>query len=401
MTMNCYYCDRILASDAGYATSPAAFDLGSEAPRCPRHWRYVCGKCGNPAHFMATAYCPDSGRLFCSLCSREVREVTGEFWAWRYYFMYESPWTGKPCPGLDRLEVEGRHPAQAPETVDLVQAEDSQDTDLVRYPVESVNWRPTDEFSDDDVRANWNRNAEIWNAGYDDDGDRNRRYQSDEPMLELLGPVRGLDVLDVGCGNGYLCRKLARAGARPTGVELSDGFLAIAQERETQEKLGITYHHGSASRMGFLLPNQFDRAVSNYVLMDVLDFEAALGEVFRVLKPGGSFIVVISHPCFDSGPGWVKPAPDSPRREDRFAFKTDLYFQRGPYLGVWGGLNPVLSFHRPLRDYWQAFQQSGFRIDAFEEPSITERGRRELSPSRVAQALRIPYSCIFRLIKQG
>ncbi|MBI4219671.1 MAG: class I SAM-dependent methyltransferase [Chloroflexi bacterium] len=350
---------------------------------------------------MATAYCADSGKLFCSLCSQEIREVPGEFWAWRYYFAYGSPWTSKPCPGLDRLEFEGRHTAQSPETVAVVQAAASQEPYLVRYPIESGNWRPTDEFSDDDVRANWNRNAEIWNAGYDDDGDRNRRYRSDEPMLELLGPVRGLDVLDVGCGNGYLCRKLARADARPTGVELSDGFLSIARGREAREKQGITYHHGSASRMEFLASNRFDKAVSNYVLMDVLDFEAALSEVFRVLKPGGAFVAVISHPCFDSGAGWDTPAPDSPRLEDRFAFRTDLYFHRGPYLGAWGNLNPVLSFHRPLRDYWQAFQKEGFRVDAFEEPSITERGRKELSPSQVAQALRIPFSCIFRLIKPG
>ena len=40
-----------------------------------------------------------------------------------------------------------------------------------------------------------------------------------------------------------------------------------------------------------------------------------------------------------------------------------------------------------------------FVVAGFGEPSITERGRRELSPSRVTDALRIPYSCVFRLVK--
>lgn len=85
--------------------------------------------------------------------------------------------------------------------------------------------------------------------------------------------------------------------------------------------------------MGFLPDSHFHKAVSNYVLMDVRDFNGALRQVFRVLRAGGCFVVVISHPCFSCGPGgWVIPAPDSPRREDRFAFRVDGYFQRGPVL---------------------------------------------------------------------
>ena len=263
-----------------------------------------------------------------------------------------------------------------------------------------MSWRPNQEFTDTDVQASWNANAERWDALYDEDGDRTRRYQSDEPMLSLLGEVRSHRILDVGSGNGYLCRKLARAGAIITGVELSDVFLRIASDHEAQQRLGITYHHGSAADMDFREDSSFDKAVANYVLMDVLDYTGAIRHVFRVLRPGGCFVAVISHPCFASGPeGWVVPAPDSPRREDRYAYRVDSYFHRGPYLGQWGDLDPVLNFHRPLRDYWQAFCEAGFDVDGFEEPSITNRGRREFPVWRVEQSLRIPYSCIFRLRK--
>ena len=61
----------------------------------------------------------------------------------------------------------------------------------------------------------------------------------------------------------------------------------------------------------------------------------------------------------------------------------------------------MLSFHRSLRDYWKEFLEAGFVIDNFEEPSITEGGRRELAVWTVDQSLRIPYSCIFRLAKRG
>lgn len=390
--MNCFYCDKIAAVDPAYAIAAAAFDLGSEAPRCGRHWRYVCDQCGQPAHFMAVAFCPEQGKSFCARCATIRRVVEAPFWAWKYYFELQSPWSGQWLPTLDRLEFEGRLPADLPGR--------SEELWLARYPETPAQWRSAREYTDADVQANWNANAQRWDAGYDADGDRNRRYQSDEPMLALLGEVHGLRVLDAGSGNGYLCRKLARAGALMTGVELSDEFHRIACRQEAETPLGITYRHGSITTPELFAAGSFDKAVSNYVLMDVGDYVAAVRNVFRALRPGGILVAVISHPSFACGPGgWVTPAPDSPRREEGTAFRVDAYFHRGPYLGQWANFDPVLSFHRPLRDYWETFTGAGFTVDAFEEPSITERGRRELPPSRVEHVLRVPFSCIFRLRK--
>ena len=398
--MNCYYCDQIAANDPTYAVSPASHDLGSAAPRCPRHWRYTCGQCGATAHFMCVSYCEDEAQFFCSSCADGQEEVPEPFWAWKYYFRYRSPWSRKWVPAMDRLEYEGRHPLLCVDTRRAVRAAISKETYLARYPERPVQWSTDHAFTDAQVRANWNANAELLDARYDDDGDRNRRYQSDEPMLTFLGDVQGRAVLDAGSGNGYLSRKLARAGAAVTGVELSDQLLRIAEGREAKEKLGITYRCGPVSDMCFLPNAYFDKAVANYVLMDVRDYRTALKEVFRVLRPGGCFVAVSSHPCFASGPaGWVTPAPDSPRPEDRYAWQVDRYFHRGPFFGQWGGLKPVLSFHRTLGDYWRAFAEAGFVVDDFEEPSITDRGRREMPSSVVEQCLRVPWSCIFRLVK--
>ncbi|MDP6513364.1 MAG: class I SAM-dependent methyltransferase [SAR202 cluster bacterium] len=349
---------------------------------------------------MSTAFCPSGRNFFCSQCASDVQQEPGEFWAWQYHFNLRSPWSGQWVATLDRAEFDGEHPISIDGERAATRLAISKEEYIVRYPEKRTLWRPEHEVDDDDVRASWNTNAERWDSLYDDDGDRNRRYQSDEPMLALLGEVGALNVLDVGCGNGYLSRKLANPGAKMTGVEIASGMLDIATDRERREPLGITYHHGSASEMDFLGDSTFDKAVSNYVLMDIRDYTGALAHVFRVLKAGGHFVAVFSHPCFASGPaGWVVPAPDTPRREERFAYRVDTYFHRGPYYGVWGNLDPVLSFHRPLRDYWRAFEEAGFVVDGFDEPSIAERGMRELPPWGVQEALRIPFSCIFRLRK--
>ena len=54
--MDCYDCDKIKAIHPGYVPTSASHDLGSAAPRCSRHWRYHCGKCGATDHFMRIAY---------------------------------------------------------------------------------------------------------------------------------------------------------------------------------------------------------------------------------------------------------------------------------------------------------------------------------------------------------
>lgn len=396
--MNCYYCDQIQRADPGYRAKAARFDLGSGAPRCWLHWRYICGQCNQPSHFMAMAWDHVARRFFCRSCAAGVEEVAASFWGWDYHFRYQSPWTQQWFVSLDRLEFEGRHPLQR-QGDEALHPSISGEPHLVRYPAKWPQWRMDHVPDDDEIRSNWNANADRWDSGYDDDGDSNRRLRSDEPMLAMLGDVNGKQILDAGCGAGYLCRKLARKGAKVTGVELSDVFLAKAKQRESAEGLGIRYIEGSIASMSYLADATFDAAVSNYVLMDVRDYTQAIAEVYRLLRLGGVFVATISHPCF-TGRGWYAPAADSPRREDRQGFLVDRYFDRGPMMSVWGNFDPVIGFHRPLRDYWAAFTNAGFQVTGFEEPCITDRGRTELPPWRVKDAMRISYSCIFRLVKK-
>ena len=398
--LNCYYCTQIKSVMPDYRVRSAVFDLGSNAPRCSQHWRFICASCGRSAHFMASGYCSSTNKFFCSDCASDRKVVNEPFLAWRYYFLYLSPWTNEWCPSLDRLEFEGMHPLLDNATP-TVNSAISSEQHLVRYPLQQRRWHIENNLVDANVRDNWNANAVSWNASIGDEGDDNRRYLSDQVMLEMLGEVRELEVLDVGCGNGYLCRKLAKLGAYMTGIDLSESMIEIARRNESQELLRIKYIQHSATNMSTIDSASFDRVVSNYVLMDVLDHLAVLQEIHRVLRPGGGGVIVISHPCFFCGPAsWDFSAPDSPRYEDRIGYRVDKYFQRGPIMSdAWQGFNPVLSYHRTLSDYWQAFNQTGFRLDCFKEPSISELGREKLCSWNLDEVQRIPYSCAFQLTK--
>jgi SAM-dependent methyltransferase len=149
--------------------------------------------------------------------------------------------------------------------------------------------------------------------------------------------------------------------------------------------------------MPFLASESFDAVVANYVLIDVRDYETAIAEIARLLKPHGHFVFSVTHNTIDFA--WHVPALDSPRREDRTAWQDDGYFiRRAGYL-QWGNFKPILGFHRPLRDYIAACKHAGLELRDLEEPEISDEGRRELPAPLVREAQRLPVSYVLKCMK--
>src|SRR5215471_2798694 len=145
-----------------------------------------------------------------------------------------------------------------------------------------------------ETRKCWNLLAEDWRVQVGADGDSNRRLNSDPVLWEFAGDVRGLAVLDAGCGTGYLSRKLRDRGALVTGVDLAERMIEIARA----DHPGIDFRVDSCTELATCADGQFDLVVANYVLMDTPDLEATMRAFARVLKPGGAAVLVSSHPCF-------------------------------------------------------------------------------------------------------
>ncbi|MDH6114188.1 SAM-dependent methyltransferase [Kitasatospora sp. MAP12-15] len=393
----CFYCRAINTAQDDYPLRTAAFDLGSPAPRCHLHWRYTCALCRQARHFMATAYCPATRRFYCSTCAIGTETVEEPFAAWQYYFRYRSPWTGKAQPSLERLEFEHRHPVTGQAAVPAL-AISSKPFIPRTLPADQHRAEGLDDTA---IAALWDTNTKPWDAGFDADGDEHRKYVTDHALLAPLGDLAGAEVLDLGCGNGYLARKLAQAGADVTGVEISRRMLEAAMRHEQAQPLGITYLAASATDLNALADRSFDAIVCNHLLTSVPDLDAALSEAGRVLRDGGRMAVALSHPCFSCGPRhWHRPAPDSPRPEEAASYAVDDYFGAGPYLlTAWEGFAPIPYVHRPLSTYWHAFTTAGLTVTGFDEPRVNSRGHAELPAWRIRQVERIPYSCLFHLIR--
>jgi len=109
-------------------------------------------------------------------------------------------------------------------------------------------------------------------------------------LLELIGDPTGLDVLDVGCGDGMLMRSLARRGARMVGLDSDPRMLRAAAGRVDSLTGPMRFARARAQALPFA-DDSFDRVVAVAVLCFVSDADRAIHEMARVLRPAGRLVL--------------------------------------------------------------------------------------------------------------
>ncbi|MCC7105671.1 MAG: class I SAM-dependent methyltransferase [Chloroflexi bacterium] len=105
-----------------------------------------------------------------------------------------------------------------------------------------------------------------------------------------------LDVLDVGCGTGFLATLFARLGHRAVGIDAADEMLDLARTKASTEGLAVVFQRADAESLPF--PDQsFDLLVERHVIWTLPRPSVALGEWTRVLRPGGRLVLVEGDWC--------------------------------------------------------------------------------------------------------
>jgi ubiquinone/menaquinone biosynthesis C-methylase UbiE len=125
-------------------------------------------------------------------------------------------------------------------------------------------------------------------------GDLVARGQADV-LADMLGPVQGRRIIDVGTGTGRGAFLLAAAGARVTGIDASEQMLAIARERARETGADVNFQLGDAHQIEFG-DRAFDIAVSLRVLMHTPRWRQCIAELCRVASHG----VVLDYPSATS-----------------------------------------------------------------------------------------------------
>ncbi|KYK36328.1 MAG: hypothetical protein AYK19_00880 [Theionarchaea archaeon DG-70-1] len=257
------------------------------------------------------------------------------------------------------------------------------------------------------IQPQWDTAAKAWVDFVRTGKDYYRDELNNPAMFELLGDIRDKRILDVGCGEGYNTRIMAKKGAHVTGVDFSKEMIKYAIQ-EKKERLRIDYHILNACNLHIFSDNTFNIVTCFMALQDIEDHHNAVKEVSRVLKKGGRFIFVVPHPCFEKRVingtiigGWEYTDKGDKSPENALYYKVDKYFDIHKYTISWDMERlqhhfKTTTFHRTLTDYADALYNAGLTILRLKEPKPTEKG---LTKYCMKENLRVPQSIVIEAVK--
>lgn len=141
------------------------------------------------------------------------------------------------------------------------------------------------ESSIDDQEVN--KFAQHANDWWDKQGPLKTLHDINDTRLEFISQhinLKGLHVLDVGCGGGILCEAMAKAGAEVTGIDAESEAIGVAKGHATENQLSIEYYSTPIEEFE---SKQFDVITCMEMLEHVQNPELVLEHCKRLIKPNG------------------------------------------------------------------------------------------------------------------
>lgn len=166
-------------------------------------------------------------------------------------------------------------------------------------------------------------------------------------------------LLDVGCGFGDTLNYFHKRGAKVVGIDISSQMIKLAHKRHRQIAPHLSV--ASATRLPFQ-----DAVIDGVVSIEVFHYlslentQKSFSEIYRVLRPGGFFAFVVTHP-------------------GRIAQKAEIdYFSKGKVELAWSALDKkVIHYHRPLDKWIKQIKRAGFLFKTIKEPMPSRKMTRQ------------------------
>ena len=207
----------------------------------------------------------------------------------------------------------------------------------------------------------WEAHAGGWQDGFTDGADPEYTEQILPLASDLLAGYSR--VLDVGTGEGQVARLAVDGGAElVVGIDPTANQVAEAARRGG----GPSYARSGADALPFA-DASFDAVIACLVFEHIETVDDAIGEVARVLSPGGRFAFFLNHPLLQTpGSGWI---------DDQVLDPPEQYWRIGPYLVEDSSVEEVEKdvfipfIHRPMSRYVNAMADAGLTLRRMLEPA--------------------------------
>lgn len=184
----------------------------------------------------------------------------------------------------------------------------------------------------------WETNAREWTRAVRENIVPSRNRVTNAAILEAIQGCRGECVLDLGCGEGWLCRELLRQGRKVQGLDSSPTLVELAKEKGPGHFLCGSYL--DLDRL--FEPGSFDLVVANFSLLGKQSVEVALSKTRALLKPGGSLLIQTLNP----------------QTLDRTGWQTETWESLGTLQ-----CSPSPWYSRTMKDWTDLFEIGGWKLE--------------------------------------
>ena len=204
----------------------------------------------------------------------------------------------------------------------------------------------------DRLKSSWDDNAQAWTTTVRESRIESRRVATDRAIVDAVLQRKPARVLDVGCGEGWLCRALRQHGVSCTGVDGSSDLIQAARSVDPDGAYHLLRYEDFDRLAVVVEAASIDVAVCNFALLHH-DVQPILRAVRTVLRPGGALLVQTVHPwtaseCSDYADGW---------RTENFAWSECCFPKAMPW------------YFRTLQSWVSTIREAGFVLDHVTEPA--------------------------------
>lgn len=200
-----------------------------------------------------------------------------------------------------------------------------------------------------DIVRSWMKNASPWIKAVQNEEIESRKLVTDRAIVEAVLSCRPRSAIDIGCGEGWLTRKLTGHGIATTGIDVVPELIEAARENGGGEFHLLPYSDINANHFATAV----DVLVANFSLLGKESVEDIFRSAAELLTPQGAFIIQTLHPSLYASDG------------------TD--YQDGWREGSWSGFgdefsDPAPWYFRTLNNWIKLFCEHQMRLCELIEP---------------------------------
>lgn len=205
----------------------------------------------------------------------------------------------------------------------------------------------------------WDTYAELYDTGIGTNGDLLHTSLINPLIERYMGNKKYEAILDAGCGNGYLLKILAGNVQRVVGIDASEKLLSTAAKK-TKGLSNASIVSGDIAQKLPFKSGSFDLVIANMVLQYLPSLDVFASESARIVKPGGSLIVIVDHPAHAL---FLRAQELAGKKNEKFLTSAS-YFTPGKRSkkSLWDKAT-LKYFHRPLEAYVNPFTKY-FSLDS-------------------------------------